>query len=645
MFDPLPQFISMNFSKNFLSLAGLILGSVAQGQIAFNSVSQTYSQDFNTLGGPGSAADIAWADNSTLPGWYAGTRASGNTYVTPATYKFTAIAVDQLLGSQSGIRDVGLADSIKGLDRAFGFQPSGTTSDPAGGKPAAVGVRLTNNTGLTVISLVLTFTGEQWSQGYWTTPSAVAEGIQVSYSTDATAINAGTYNNVPALQFNAPVVVQSTNSTRSIGLDGNAAANRHPFTGVTFTIVGGWAPGTDLWIRWTDLGAMIPAGIAGGQLASVVTIDDVTIGISATISNPVAPGFTTQPASQTVNTGANVTFTVEASGTPTPAYQWQKDGVNITGATNASLILSSVTAADAGSYTVVVTNSAGSVTSDAAVLTVGGGVTKPGQLVNLSIRTGAGAGAQTLIAGFVADGGTGNTSLLVRGIGPALTGFGVPGALADPQLAIFDSATPPNQIQINDDWDSALASTFAQVGAFALTTGSKDSALLAALAPAPYTAQISGVGGTTGVALAEIYNTNTTLDATKPVLVNVSARAQVDTGAGIMIAGFVIGGDTPVTVLIRAIGLRLSDFGVTGVLADSQLAVFDSATPANQIAYNDDWDSALAATFMQVGAFELLTDTKSAALKLTLAPGAYTAQVSGVGGTTGVALVEVYAVP
>ena len=84
----------------------------------------------------------------------------------------------------------------------------------------------------------------------------------------------------------------------------------------------------------------------------------------------VAPAITTQPASQTVTAGANVSFTVAASGTAPLSYQWQKDRANLAGATSATLTLSSVTSANAGSYRAVVSNSAGSATSAAATLTV-----------------------------------------------------------------------------------------------------------------------------------------------------------------------------------------------------------------------------------------------------------------------------------
>ncbi len=89
------------------------------------------------------------------------------------------------------------------------------------------------------------------------------------------------------------------------------------------------------------------------------------------------PAFTSQPTSQSVAVGANVTFTAAASGTPTPTYQWRKEGVNISGATSATLTLSSVATSAAGTYTVMATNSVGSATSNGAVLTVSSGTTAP----------------------------------------------------------------------------------------------------------------------------------------------------------------------------------------------------------------------------------------------------------------------------
>ena len=129
--------------------------------------------------------------------------------------------------------------------------------------------------------------------------------------------------------------------------------------------------------------------------------------------------------------------------------------------------------------------------------------------------------------------------------------------------------------------------------------------------------------------------------------VNLSTRAFVGTADGVLIPGLVIGGTTAKRVLIRAVGPTLSTFGVTGVLADPTLTVFRGSTT---IASNDNWQEqtngpALATAAVSAGAFALPAGSKDSALLLTLEPGAYTFRIAGAGTSTGVALVEVYAVP
>ena len=267
----------------------------------------------------------------------------------------------------------------------------------------------------------------------------------------------------------------------------------------------------------------------------------------------------------------------------------------------------------------------------------------PGRLINLSVRTTAGAGADTLIVGFVVS-GAGGRSLLVRGVGPTLATFNVAGALPDPRITLFAGNT---QMASNDDWGQALnvsniAATATAVGAFPLPGGSRDAAWLNTLAPGGYTVQVGGADGAAGVALMEAYDAGGGVSAR---LANVSARSAVGTDAGILIAGFVVH-ESASTILVRGVGPGLAPFGVTGALVDPQLQIFRET---QLVAENNDWGasnpSALASTARAVGAFALPSGSKDAALLVTLAPGAYTAQVAGVNGTTGVALVEVYEVP
>jgi hypothetical protein len=129
------------------------------------------------------------------------------------------------------------------------------------------------------------------------------------------------------------------------------------------------------------------------------------------------------------------------------------------------------------------------------------------RLVNVSARTDVG-GSNLLIAGFVITGPAART-VLIRGIGPALGGFGIPTALADARLALFREGVP---VAENNDWHDApnavaLATASARVGAFALAPTSRDAALLLSLPPGSYTAQVSDATGGTATrnALVEVY--------------------------------------------------------------------------------------------------------------------------------------------
>jgi hypothetical protein len=263
------------------------------------------------------------------------------------------------------------------------------------------------------------------------------------------------------------------------------------------------------------------------------------------------------------------------------------------------------------------------------------------KLINLSVRTSAGSGDSTLIAGFAMS-GQAQKSLLVRAIGPTLLTFGVGSPLPNPRLDLYSGA---NIIQTNNGWQSSLASKFSALGAFSLPIGSKDSALSVTLGNGSYTAQVVSNDGATGIALVEIYDDSTVASTSR--LTNISARSQVGSGAGILIAGFVIGGNSTKQLLIRAVGPSLGAFGVGGTLVDPKLQIFQSNT---LIAANDDWGQSSDPTVIQtasqnVGAFALPMTSKDSVLLVALPPGSYTAQVSGVGGTTGVALVEIYDAP
>lgn len=340
------------------------------------------------------------------------------------------------------------------------------------------------------------------------------------------------------------------------------------------------------------------------------------------------PVIVTQPADQTVTEGASVTLTVIASSGTSLQYAWTRNGSVVAGATSSTLKLNSVSRSDEGVYAVRVTNSAGSVTSNQAAVSV----LPASALSNLSVRTTLASG-QTLTLGAVISGGS--KDILIRAAGPVLGKFGLNG-MTDPKLDLFRGGASP--AASNDDWNSSLSSTFTAVGAFAFDAGSKDAAIRESLNGA-FTVQAKGTGP--GAILVETYDVT---GGTGRRLVNVSARNHVGTGDEILIAGFAISGTGIKRVLIRAIGPTLGAFGVDGALADPLVRVFDSRNTI--VGSNENWENSLSATFSQVGAFPLAAGSKDAAIVLSLPAGAsYTVQVSGADGGTGEALVEIYEVP
>ncbi len=360
---------------------------------------------------------------------------------------------------------------------------------------------------------------------------------------------------------------------------------------------------------------------------------------------PGAPLIATQPTARTAVEGSSTTFSIAATGTGL-TYQWLKDNTAIAGATAATYTVSAVTAASAGTYTVVVTNSAGNVTSAAAALTVAT-ASNAGRLINLSVLTDIAAPGDSFTLGYVVGGTatTGSKPLVIRAAGPSLGALGVGGTLDDPKLEPFAGSTSTG---VNDNWGGStqLTAALAAVGAFPYTgPTSRDAAVSASITTRDNSVAVSAAGAGTGTVIAEIYDATPAANftATTPRLLNVSVRKHLGTS---LTAGFVLGGGSPTKVLIRAVGPGLAAFGVEGTVVDPQLTLFNSSSV--RIDSNDNWggSAALTAAFASVGAFALPGATsRDAALLVTLPPGGYSVQVTGVANTTGTALVEVYEVP
>jgi hypothetical protein len=269
------------------------------------------------------------------------------------------------------------------------------------------------------------------------------------------------------------------------------------------------------------------------------------------------------------------------------------------------------------------------------------------QLSNLSTR--GLVGQSTLTCGFVINGSK-PQPMLIRAVGPMLKAFGLDSAAARTRLDLYDSAG--KGIASNAGWSKAgnstdISANGSRLGAFGLTDSSLDSALWVTLTPGLYTAEVSG-DGSSGLSLVEAYD-GQQASSRANWLSNLSTRGRAAPGVNALIAGLVIDGKAPKTLLIRGVGPSLNAFlPANTVCQDTRLSIADSSSKT--IASNEDWTTneqnrlAVKAAGDKVGAFGLSMD-KDAAMVITLAPGSYTILVSCDAGMEGTALVEVYEIP
>jgi hypothetical protein len=224
--------------------------------------------------------------------------------------------------------------------------------------------------------------------------------------------------------------------------------------------------------------------------------------------------------------------------------------------------------------------------------------------------------------------------VIVRAIGPSLTGSGVPDALADPVLELHG---PAGFVTItNDNWRDTQEAEIQATGV--APTNNLESAIVATLAPGNYTAIVRGKNNTSGVALVEVYDLN---PSNGSKLGNISTRAFCDLGSNIVIAGFILGNHAGVdNVIVRGLGPSLAAVGVPTVLANPTLELRD--TNGTLLASDNDWqdNSAQAAIITTAGLAP--SNTLESGIATTLAPGLYTALLAGLNNGTGIGLVEVY---
>lgn len=473
--------------------------------------------------------------------------------------------------------------------------------------------------------------------------------------------------------------------------------------------------------QWKKAGVDVSGATAGTLTINNVQLSDagtysvvVTNSLGSVTSNaavltvqPPSPPVISQPVKDQVGeVGGTVLLAAPAMGSPSPTYQWRKNGAVIPGATGAILELKNVQPGDAGQYDVLVSNSAGSITSNIAVVTI----------VNRSF-------AGTYFGTFGAN--NGNFAILVRHDNSAVllgyvASFGL--AIRNANVRVDDQGVfTISQTSTASDGEPRAAADQVTVTGVISTTGSISGSVSGVAGTSMSGARSNPTGstqnyagyyqagaanssagtvmivGTAGQAFVMTQSSTltdagvgtvdnsgritltttkqTTVSATVAAdaskvsatvvdskgavtsytggsestvkaqrLANISTRAQVSSGDSVAIAGFVIQGTEAKQVLIRAVGPTLANFGVANALANPKLELRSAS--GSVLAANTGWSTASNAAAITTTSAQLnafaLTSNADSAILTTLGPGSYTAIVSSATTLQGVALIEVY---
>ncbi len=338
--------------------------------------------------------------------------------------------------------------------------------------------------------------------------------------------------------------------------------------------------------------------------------------------------------------GTPLTLRVEVEDQTGVTYQWFKDGEILTDSVEPSTTIDSIGSQDEGEYSVVVSNSSGSVLAGPIRVRM-----IRESLFNIATRGYVGSQSEIMIAGFVISGSS-PRRVLVRGLGKSLEQSGLSGVLEDPILVIFD--VNGQEVARVDDWKEEtnweeIEQVSPSIGAAPLADPN-ESAVLMTLNPGLYTAHLSGKGGGTGIGLVEVFDASSESIETR--LVNISTRVRAAAGNEVAIGGFVITGQDPKRVLIRALGPELTKRQISDPMPDPYMVLYDSSGP---VAANDDWESEftfqMREAFAQVGASQLDEGSKDASMVRELQPGLYTVIVNDFNYTSGIVLIEIFELP
>lgn len=260
--------------KYKLLFLAVLFSAVSWGQSSIAAVATNYTQDFNGLASSG--GPFTWTDNSTLAGWYAKTDLTASPV--PTTY-----AINTGSSTSGALCSFGVAGTNAITERGFGIvAANGFVGTANGVRSGYYGWRLKNNTGTTLTSVTVTWTGEQWRKNGTATPQSLILAYQTSASA-ITDLTAGSWT-AAGSTFTSPIL-----TTTAINIDGNAPANRT--AGITVTIAVSLPAGSEIMLRWADLN--------DGGNEHIMGIDDVTVKVSNANKVSAANGDWNTPATWT----------------------------------------------------------------------------------------------------------------------------------------------------------------------------------------------------------------------------------------------------------------------------------------------------------------------------------------------------------
>jgi len=502
-------------------------------------------------------------------------------------------------------------------DGATGF------ADPTTGTQTSIGT----GTDSTYTGTAMSFLGAYWQGSTGAAQTTFFDNTTVTVPPSTTAagnlqFSQASYNTAEGDSGSHDVTITVTRSCGSVGVvsvqyatsDGTATVGNNDYVA---------ASGTLNWNAGDTAGKTFTVTVKGD------TIPESDETVNLTLTNPTGGATLGSPNTATLtilNDDSAPSPTPTATATATPAATATATPIATPTGTPGPTATATATATPIASATAIPTATP-SATPTATP------TTSPTQPLNISTRLRVEIGDKVMIAGFIITGNSSKTVLL-RGLGSSLVNAGLSDVLQDPVLELRSSNG--SLIFRNDNWKDDQRSLIE--GTPFQPADDRESVIVVTLQPGAYTAVLTGKDQTTGVGLVELYDISQAVDSQ---LANISTRGFVQTGANVMIGGFILGNSSNTThVAIVGLGPSLAQFALNNLLEDPTLELHDGNGAL--IASNDDWidDPVSAAALITNGLAP--GNVKESGIYVSLLPGQFTAILAGKNGGIGVGLVEIY---